>query len=87
MVLFSLDNKWIGKTGKVTWKRAGFNEDTVFAILNNYYISLKFYKYTADSVAFYYKNFFSKPLLGRLSEKVRADVKEENASLSTFQLL
>ncbi len=83
-IYYPLNNKWKGNEGKVSWKRAGFSEDSVFSKLNKYEITLKYYKYSADSAALYYKNWFSKPLLGRIEEKVRADVNEEKASYPRF---
>ncbi len=76
--------KWLGNGGKVTWQRAGFGADTVYAEMSRYNINLKFSKFSADSVKFYNTNFFTKPLLGSLEEKVRADVTEESASYPRF---
>lgn len=61
---------FIGETGKVNWKRAGLEDNVVWAELRKYQITLKTSGYTADSVTFYNKNYFEKPLLGQLTEKV-----------------
>jgi hypothetical protein len=61
---------FIGETGKVNWKRAGIEDNVVWAELKKYQITLKTSGYTADSVIFYNKNYFEKPLLGALTEKV-----------------
>ncbi|HCX99819.1 MAG TPA: hypothetical protein DG754_06730 [Bacteroidales bacterium] len=37
---FPLEDKWIGKGGKVTWARSNFPEDEIFATLSNYTINL-----------------------------------------------
>ncbi len=76
--------KWEGRGGKVLWKRAGFDENEVYAELDRYTIILQYSKYTADSVKFYNKNFFKNPLLGKLEEKVLADQNEEKASYPRF---
>jgi hypothetical protein len=76
--------KWAGNGGKVLWKRAGFDENTVYAELGKYSISLKYSKYTADSAKFYYKTYFEAPLIGNLSEKILADQNEEKASYPRF---
>lgn len=61
--------KFMGKGGKVTWERTGLDVNAVWAELKNYEIVLKSAGYKADSVTFYNKNYFNKPLLGELSEK------------------
>ncbi|MBP7497179.1 MAG: hypothetical protein KA792_05920 [Bacteroidales bacterium] len=81
---YPLNFLFIGKGGKVNWKRAGYNEDSVYAILNKYKINLKYYKYSADTVKFYHKAYFEKAMSGKLEEKVLADVNEEKASYPRF---
>ena len=76
--------KWVGTNGKVLWKRAGLSEDTVWAELSDYTVNLKYSKYTADSVKFYYLKYFITPLMGSLQEKVLADQDEEKASYPRF---
>ena len=83
-IYFPLDYKWIGRNGKITWKRAGFNEDTVFARFNKYNIITRNSRYIVDSAVFFDKHFFSKPMVGRVTEKVLADVSEERASYPRF---
>jgi hypothetical protein len=61
---------FVGETGKVNWKRAGLEDNVVWAELKKYQIILKTSGYTADSVTFYNKNYFEKPLLGILTEKI-----------------
>jgi transcription initiation factor IIE alpha subunit len=68
-----------GQGGKVNWKRAGFDENTVWGELKNYQVVLKTSGFTADSVTFYNSNYFQKPLLGRLTEKV---VSEKGVNIS-----
>jgi hypothetical protein len=76
--------KWVGNGGKVLWTRAGLDENTVYAELAYYTINLKYSKYTADSVKFYYKTYFDAPLLGTLEEKVQANMTEDKASYPRF---
>jgi len=80
-----LDSKWIGKKGKVNWNRAGFDDEEVYALLGDYEIYLGFSKYTADSVAFYNKKYWMRPLLGTLEEKILANVTDENATYPRFK--
>ena len=63
-------HSWIGYGGKIFWERAGFHKDTVFAELNTYRIDCKSSIFSADSVKFYNKSFFDKPLFGNLTEKI-----------------
>ncbi len=83
-LFYPLTSTWIGKKGKVNWVRAGFGPDDVYAFLDNYQIYLGFSKYTADSVQFYHKKYWSKPLLGSFEEKVLANATEEKASYPRF---
>lgn len=81
---FPLKSIWKGNKGKVNWLRAGLPEDEVHAYLGKYEIYLGFSKYTADSVKFFHKKYWSKALLGTLEEKVLANVTAENASYPRF---
>ena len=49
---------FVGETGKVNWKRAGLEDNLVWAELKKYQIILKTSGFTADSVVFYNKNYF-----------------------------
>ncbi len=83
-IYFPLKNKWNGVNGKINWTRAGFSEDTVYAILGNYDIYLGFSRFHADSVTFYHKKYWKKPLLGNLDEKVLSNVSPEKATYPRF---
>ncbi len=78
-------NKWVGKDGTVLWERAGFEKEKVHAEIKNYKIDLKSPQYEADSVLFYNSFWFDKPLQGKLTEKVLANVSPDNASYPLFQ--
>jgi hypothetical protein len=84
-IYYPLDSKWVGQKGKVTWTRAGFYDQDVYALLENYEIYLGFSKYTADSVKFYHKKYWSNPLLGTLEDKILANVTPENATYPVFK--
>lgn len=62
--------QWEGKQGKVTWIRSGFDEGKIYVGLDKYRISLNQNEYTADSVLLYYPEYFAKPILGRMTDKV-----------------
>jgi hypothetical protein len=72
-----------GEGGKVNWKRAGFEDNVVWAELKKYQITLKTSGFTADSVTFYNKNYFQKPLIGQLTEKIVSE-KEGNITYPRF---
>lgn len=76
---FPYSGTFVGQEGKVNWKRAGFEDNVVWAELKNYQVVLKTSGFTADSVTFYNSNYFQKPLFGRLTEKV---VSERGANIS-----
>ncbi|MBS4014076.1 MAG: hypothetical protein KGZ97_10040 [Bacteroidetes bacterium] len=83
--LFPFDEAWKGKGGLVTWERVELDRKNVYANLSSYNINLKLARYDADSVHFYNKKFFDTPLHGKLSERIVADVKPENARYPKFQ--
>ena len=79
-----VDLSFSGSKGTVTWERAGYAAEDVYADLSDYRISLQKTEYKADSVAFYYKKYFDFPLAGRLEEKVMLINKPENAVYPKF---
>src|ERR1035437_6509684 len=78
-VYYPYKGVFIGQGGKVNWKRTGLDENMVWAELKKYQITLKTSGFTADSVVFYNKNYFQKPLTGTLNEKV---VSEKGSNIS-----
>jgi hypothetical protein len=81
---YPLSTLWIGRGGKVDWRRAGLDPGQVFATLSDYQIQMRFSKFTVDSVVFYHRKYFNYPLMGRYIDKVQADVTEEKASYPRF---
>ncbi|HDP75970.1 MAG TPA: hypothetical protein ENN49_08890 [Bacteroidales bacterium] len=65
-----IKQSWEGKSGKVTWTRSKFDESKIFVTLNKYKIDLKRSEYVADSVSLNYPEYFMKPILGRMVDKV-----------------
>lgn len=76
---------WVGVGGKVTWERAGYSPDTVYAEIDDYRISFKSPKYEINDVTFYDYRYFKDPMKGTLEEKVLANVEQEKASYPRFQ--
>ncbi|MFH0895888.1 MAG: hypothetical protein V2A54_15750 [Bacteroidota bacterium] len=81
---YPTENIWIGQAGTVNWKKAGIGKDTVWAELKIYKITMKSNNYVADSVVFYNKNFFAKPLMGKLQDKV-IDAEGDRATYPRFE--
>lgn len=81
---FPLSNTWIGNGGKVTWQRANYDQDSVYAELREYTIPLLYSKFVADSVQFYHKHYFDEPLIGRLEEQVLASRRGNKAIFPKF---
>jgi len=81
---FPIENKWIGEGGKLTWERAGYGPDEVYAQIGNYEVDMRFSKFSSDSAKFFYPAYFSSFLLGSIQEKVMADVTEDKASYPRF---
>ncbi|MGM0408938.1 MAG: hypothetical protein ACQERU_13230, partial [Bacteroidota bacterium] len=77
-------NRWIGKGGIVTWERAGYNKDEVFAELNNYTIDLSRSGYKADSAVFVNKLYFDQPILGQLTDQVTHIINPDRAVYPEF---
>lgn len=81
---YPTEGKFYGQGGKITWERAGYKPDELYAKLGNYQILLKTPQFKVDSVMLYFPRYFSKPILGSLEEKVLANVTEEKASYPRF---
>ena len=63
-------NLWLGKNGRLSWVRAGLDDNQTYAILNDYKFYLNSLKFEIDSVVFVNKKYFPDALLGSLKEKV-----------------
>jgi len=66
---YPLKGTWIGKGGKVDWAKTGLDASQVYAEIKNYTIVCKQGGFVVDSVTFWNKNYFDKPLPGRIIEK------------------
>jgi hypothetical protein len=65
-----LNQIWHGRKGKTTWFRAGFDDEKVYASYNHHLINLSQNEFSVDSAQLYYPEYFKKPVLGRLTDKV-----------------
>ena len=76
---------WKGKGGRVTWERAGLKPGSSFAEWDHAYeVRMKSASFDVDSVRFS-DPYFQRPLLGRLSDKVLANVDAKTASYPRFE--
>lgn len=68
--------KFHGKEGKITFERAGLDKNETYAIIQKpYELNIRSSFYSIDSVLFF-NQFFEYPLMGRLEEKILANVSE-----------
>lgn len=66
-VIMPFTNQYLGKGGKVFWKKAGYDTTKVFADLKSYRLNFLKSKQDFDSVNFYFTDVFKAPLLGNLT--------------------
>jgi hypothetical protein len=76
--------RFYGEGGTVVWSRAGFDPTKTYAQLPDYNIRIRGSVFRVDSVVFY-NEFFEKPLLGALTEKIIADKTTDNATYPRFE--
>ncbi|MEE4196023.1 MAG: hypothetical protein V2I54_00135 [Bacteroidales bacterium] len=69
-VFYPTTNRWNGKKGIVTWERAGYAREEVYAELDLYRIDLTKSGFKADSAFFINRLYFDEPILGQLSDQV-----------------
>ncbi len=76
--------KFNGKDGKLTWERAGLDQNQTYAVIQNpYELNIRSSSFIIDSVQFY-NEFFSYPLLGMVEDKILANVNPEDATYPQF---
>lgn len=64
--------QWIGRDGITTWEKLGLSPDSVYAVISDYQINMKFAEYEADTVKFINKKYFKEALYGKLTDKILA---------------
>ncbi|WP_282035987.1 hypothetical protein [Saccharicrinis aurantiacus] len=78
-------NIWSGENGKVTWQRAGFKPNQVYATFNEYSIPFKNASFEIKEVDFYNHTYFDHPLKGSLRHKVMNITNPNNATYPQFR--
>lgn len=74
-----LKGTWKGMGGKTDWTRTGLAAEDVYAELGKYNITMKEGAFVADSVVFWNKNYFDKPLEGKLIERNITEPKDKES--------
>lgn len=74
---YPLDFKWLGKGGKVDWKKAGTAYNFIYAELSDYEIDMNSPGYKTKNVLFYNEEFFEAPIKGDLEDRLSAPVNGE----------
>lgn len=62
--------RWYGSGGRVTWEKAGYGPNDVFAEIDNYVLDMTNSVFEIDSVKFSNTIYFDSPVEGRLSDRV-----------------
>lgn len=68
--LYLMENLWQGEGGTVNWQRSGLDANTVFCKIKDYEVELKSAAFSADSVTFTNKEYFSHTLKGRFEDRI-----------------
>jgi hypothetical protein len=84
-LFYPAQNLWRGSGGIVTWERAGYSADSVFAELEDYTVGLKNSGYSADNVTFHHRTYFKQPLKGKLEDKVTSFTSRDQANYPVFE--
>ena len=74
-----------GKKGIVTWEKAGYPREEVFAELNDYIINTTKNNFTADSAKLTHKTYVKKPVSGKLTDQTSRFISPEKADYPRFQ--
>ena len=84
-VYYPLEKEWVGKSGSVTWTRAGLDSTTTYGKLNNYKVNTESNEYVADTATLYFGGMFSKPLVGKLTDRLITNNEPVKSDYPQFQ--
>jgi hypothetical protein len=79
------DKIWKGRGGIITWEKAGFHEEEMFAEAGSYSIDLTGPSFEMDSVLFTNKTYFDKAVYGKLADRAINISKPENSPFPKFE--
>ncbi len=67
---YPFTNQWVSKSGKITWKRAGFNPDEVFATFKKYEMDLSKPEINLDTATITFKPYVQNTIQGKFADKL-----------------
>ena len=82
---YPLETKWLGKSGRVDWGRAGFDQNKVFCTFKDYTVNTSNFNYSVDTVFFSYPEYFKQPLQGKLVDKMVSSADSNTMSYPRFE--
>jgi len=82
---YPLETKWMGKSGRVDWSRAGFDPNKVFCTFKDYTINTSNFNYTVDTVYFSYPEYFKQPLQGKMQDKMVSSTDSNSMTYPRFE--
>jgi hypothetical protein len=74
-----------GTSGIVTWEKAGYTKEDVFAELNNYRINMSKNNYTVDSARLTHTTYFKEPVYGVLYDQASSSATKERSIYPRFE--
>ena len=74
-----------GEKGIVTWEKAGFAREDVYAEINNYTIDIKRNIFSCDSSRLTHKTYFKTPVYGILTDQAATIMNKERATYPQFE--
>ncbi len=83
-VYYPLETKWIGKSGRVDWGRAGLDAAKVYCTFKGYTINTSNFYYNVDTVSFVDGEYFKAPLKGKFQDKIQSSSDTNNISYPRF---
>ncbi|MBN2481862.1 MAG: hypothetical protein JXB19_08990 [Bacteroidales bacterium] len=83
-IFYPVNKSWQGRSGIVTWERAGFARENVYAQLDAYTIDMSGFEYRAEHVIFINKHYFDMPIEGKLLDQVKLNKTPEDADYPQF---
>jgi hypothetical protein len=74
-----------GTSGMITWEKAGYSKDDVFAEFNNYLIDVTRSIFKVDSARLTHKTYFKTPVFGILTDKAYSIANKERSIYPQFE--
>ena len=86
-IYFPENNLFIGTSGIVTWEKAGYSRDSVYAEISDYSINTTRTTFSVDSAKLYHKTYFKEPVLGTLTDQASSYSDPSRAVFPRFETL